>query len=165
MFILWTIWCKTSHKPECHGSINMGWIRDGSALDSICLQYVMIHFYTLCSLIKKRLTHQGKFLVTGFHRQIPIEWLRITKYYQVMTMDDPCKHHKVYACLFSRQPDKSLLTKLDSVGLKNYQSVYWNILLVTCRNPFPYTVTRNRPEWLVVQTPTNKKYCFEPKYH
>ncbi len=34
----------------------------------------------------------------------------------------PCKHHKVYACLFPRQKEKSSLTKLGPVCLKKYLS-------------------------------------------
>ena len=34
--------------------------------------------------IKKMLTHQAEFLFTGLHRQILIEWLRITKYALVL---------------------------------------------------------------------------------
>ncbi len=34
----------------------------------------------------------------------------------------PCKHHKVYACLFTRQKEKSSLTKLALVCFKKYLS-------------------------------------------
>ncbi len=35
-------------------------------------------YLCMCTLIKKILTHQGEFLVTGLQGQVLIEWLRIT---------------------------------------------------------------------------------------
>ncbi len=81
------------------------------------------------------LTHRGDFLVTGLHRQLLIEWLRITKHNSKMQIYTnlfemlingalsnlfwewahyPCRHHKCYTCLFTRQNEKKLIDKVSS---------------------------------------------------
>ncbi len=56
------------------------------------------------------------------HRVAKASTYWMTKDYAVSALPLWCKHHKVYACLFTRQKEKSSLTKLGPVCFKKYLS-------------------------------------------
>ncbi len=78
----------------------------------------MALFYTL---IKKMLTHQGQFLVTGLHRSVSPKTLAC-KNIPIAWIFKPPRFYKCYPCLFTRQKVKSSLTKLALVCFKKYLS-------------------------------------------
>ena len=77
----------------------------------------LVHSAELVHSDKKKLNHQGEFLVTGLQRQVLIELLRISKHVQPFPS---ISDHLM--CLFTRQKEKSSLTKLAPVCFKKYLS-------------------------------------------
>ena len=79
----------------------------------------------------KKLNHQGEFLVTGLQGQVLIECLRITKHALTLLIQKNEVSTStgsmgwfcwVNACLFTKEKEKSSMTKLAPVCFKKYLS-------------------------------------------